>query len=195
MIEGEVRVNQGTERAVLRPGDQLATGRFLGAVPVDQEIAWSRNAADYRERLAALRELGRELDRTFVQAGARTSTRLLDLAPQGTSIYVALPNLSQTLAEAWALVQQRATENPALAEWWNERMTESSNAEISDAIETLARFGAELGPEIAITVAMDPAAEVPARRNGTFRCWSPKCSIRPASRRSSTRRSPRSTPT
>ena len=52
VIEGEVRVrHSGAVRAdlrVLRPGDQIATGRLLGA-PMAQEFAWSRNAAAYRE--------------------------------------------------------------------------------------------------------------------------------------------------
>ena len=155
VIEGEVRVRQGAVRAdlrVLRPGDQLATGRFLGAVPVAQEISWSRNAAAYRERLAALKSLGRELDQAFVSPGARTSTRLLDLAPEGTSVYVALPNLSQSLAQAWSLVQQRASENLALADWWNERFRDGADQEISEAIADLSRFGVELGPEIAVAV-------------------------------------------
>lgn len=155
VIEGEVRVRSGAVRAdltVLRPGDQLATGRFLGAVPVAQEISWSRNAAAYRERLSALKSLGRELDETFVSVGTRTSTRLLDLAPEGTSVYAALPNLSQSLAEAWALVRQRAAENPALAVWWHERFGDGGDEEISEAIADLSRFGAELGPEIAVAV-------------------------------------------
>jgi ferric-dicitrate binding protein FerR (iron transport regulator) len=156
VVEGEVRVKQGAERAVLRPGDQFATGRLLGAVPVDQEIAWSRNAAEYRERLAALQSLGRELDRTFVSAGARTSTRLLDLAPADTAVFVAVPNLSQSLAQAWELVQQRAAENPALADWWSESFPAEASAEIDEAIAELSRFGAELGPELAVAVALRP---------------------------------------
>ena len=156
VIDGEVHVRQGVERAVLRPGDQLATGRRLRAVPVDQEISWSRNAARYREQLAALKALGRELDQTLVAVGTRHSTRLLDLAPAGTTVYVALPNLSQSLGSAWDLVVQRAAENPALADWWNERFSDGGDAEIARAIDEIERFGGELGDEIAVSVALPP---------------------------------------
>ena len=56
VIEGEVHVRQGAELAVLLPGQQLATGHRLAAVPLAEEISWSRDAARYRERLAASEE-------------------------------------------------------------------------------------------------------------------------------------------
>lgn len=153
VIEGEVHVRQGAELAVLLPGQQLATGHRLAAVSVADEISWSRDAVRYRERLAALKNLGHELDLALAPESARTSTRLLDLVPAGTGIYVALPNLSQSLGSAWQLVQQRVAENPVLGEWWSEHFANPADeAEISQAIAELERFGSELGAEIAIAV-------------------------------------------
>ena len=160
VIEGEVHVRQGAELAVLLPGQQLATGHRLAAVPVAEEISWSRDAARYRERLAALKSLGRELDLALVPASARTSARLLDLVPAGTGVYVALPNLSQSLGTAWQLVQQRVAENPILGEWWSEHFADPADeAEIAQAIAELERFGSELGNEIVIAIDTAIAAD------------------------------------
>lgn len=157
VIEGEVHVQQGATLAVLLPGQQLATGNRLATVALADEISWSRDAARYRERLAALKSLGHELDLALAPESARTSTRLLDLVPVGTGVYVALPNLSQSLGSAWQLVQQRVAENPVLAEWWSEHFADpQAETEIAEAIAELERFGGELGTEIAI--ALDLAA-------------------------------------
>jgi hypothetical protein len=140
---------------VLRPGDQLATSARLGRVPLAREIAWSRNASDYRERIAALAALGRELD-AVLATGGRTSTRLLDRAPAGTALWVGLPNVSDELADAWALVEQRVAENPALAAWWQERFTGGDDAaRVTDALAHLRDFGSRLGEEIAVALAVD----------------------------------------
>jgi len=159
VLDGEVRVDRGAERAVLRPGDQLATTAQLGRVSLEEEIAWSRNAADYQERIAALAALGRELDAKLA-TGGRTSTALLDRAPAGTAIWVGLPNVADELSEAWALVEQRVAENPALAAWWSERFTGGADAtRVAGALEHLREFGSHLGEEIAVAVAVDATGE------------------------------------
>jgi len=45
VIQGEVRVQQGASVKRLLPGEQVATGSSLEALPVAQEISWSRSAA------------------------------------------------------------------------------------------------------------------------------------------------------
>ncbi|MGH9240723.1 MAG: TIGR03435 family protein [Vicinamibacterales bacterium] len=45
VIEGEVRVRQGTNEKRLLPGDQVTSSPAMAAPPVRQVIAWSRNAA------------------------------------------------------------------------------------------------------------------------------------------------------
>ncbi|MCM2268999.1 MAG: FecR domain-containing protein [Thermoanaerobaculia bacterium] len=160
VLDGEVRVDGGTARhAVLRPGDQLATSAQLGRVALADEIGWSRNAADYRERIAALAALGRELDATLA-IGGRTSTALVDRAPADTAIWVGLPNVADELSQAWALVEQRVTENPVLAAWWSERFAGGADAaRISETIDHLREFGSHLGEEIAVAVAVDATGE------------------------------------
>ena len=44
VIEGEVRVLQGTNEKRLRPGEQVTSSPAMAAPPVRQVIAWSRNA-------------------------------------------------------------------------------------------------------------------------------------------------------
>ena len=194
VLDGEVRVDHGAERAVLRAGDQMATTAQLGRVALATEVAWSRNAAVYRERIAALASLGREIDAALA-TGGRTSTALLDRAPAGTAIWVGLPNVADELSEVWALIEQRVAENPALAEWWTEHFAGGADgdgdaaAHIEDAFEQLRELGSRLGEEIAVALVVDDdgRARRPAGDGGGRR--SP-----PASMSWSTRRSRGSTP-
>lgn len=149
VLDGEVRVRHGAELAVLKPGDQVATSSRLDRVPLEHEIAWSRNADSYRDRIAALAEVGRQLDRVFEVPAERTSTRLLDLAPAETVIYAALPDVSERLAEAWSELERRAAENPALAEWWRGHGT----GELADGLEKLRVLGSHLGDELVVALA------------------------------------------
>jgi uncharacterized protein (TIGR03435 family) len=52
VIEGEVRVNEGTTQTKLRPGQQVSTNRAAEARPLAEEIAWSRQADAHRAILA-----------------------------------------------------------------------------------------------------------------------------------------------
>jgi len=156
VLDGEVRVRQGAELAVLRPGDQLATSKQLRRVALESEISWSVNADEYRARIEALAALGREIDQRLATPGERTSTRLLDLAPADTAIWLGLPNVSDQIADAWQLVEQRVAENPALAGWWSERFGDGVEASrIADGLEHLRELGSHLGGEIAVAVGVD----------------------------------------
>jgi uncharacterized protein (TIGR03435 family) len=44
VIEGEVRVQQGTTEKKLRPGEQVATNPAMASPPIAEGLAWSRNA-------------------------------------------------------------------------------------------------------------------------------------------------------
>ena len=47
VIEGVVRVNFGDTETDLNPGDQATSGSSVAKVPIQNEIAWSKNSAKY----------------------------------------------------------------------------------------------------------------------------------------------------
>jgi len=63
---------------VLHPGDQVATTESIERVPVKDEIAWSRDASRYKQMLAEVASLRKEIDERVARPGVRYSTRLLD---------------------------------------------------------------------------------------------------------------------
>ena len=112
VIEGEVEVRHAGQRDLLNPGQQMTTNDRLHTVAIEDQIAWSANS---KEHLALMRELT-SLRRDVVDAveprTPRRSTRLLDLAPRDTAVYVAVPNLAEGLDEARSIVEQRIAQSP-----------------------------------------------------------------------------------
>ena len=54
------------------------------------------------------------------QPGVRNSTHLLDLMPENTIVYAALPNLTSTIVESHRIMQERINQNAALRQWWEQ---------------------------------------------------------------------------
>jgi len=153
VIEGEVHVGQGAKDTVLHPGGQVATHASVQSVPVRDEIAWSRNAKQYQDLLAELTAAGRDIDARVERPGLRYSTRLLDLAPEGTTIFVALPNLSHSLTQTQQILDQKIAESPSLAQWWADTLGSSQNeTKFHDMIQRLGDLGQFLGDEVAIAM-------------------------------------------
>ncbi|MEA2600369.1 MAG: hypothetical protein QOF89_1361 [Acidobacteriota bacterium] len=153
VVEGEVHVEQSSKDTVLHPGGQMATHASVEAVPVNDEIAWSRNAKQYQQLLAELTALGKDIDARVERPGLRYSTRLLDLAPEGTTIYVALPNLSRSLTQTQQILDQKIAESPSLAQWWGDTLGSTRNdAKFHEMIQRLGDLGKFLGDEVAIAM-------------------------------------------
>jgi hypothetical protein len=159
VIEGEVQVDYADGLDVLHPGQQVRTSPLLGPIPIAQEIAWSRNLDDHLALLTELADLQRELA-TLPMPGLRYSTELLDRAPEGTILYAALPNLSETLGEAHRLFREKVASSPVLQAWWDESVVATgAEPEIADAIERIRLFGEQLGDEIVVTLQKAPGTE------------------------------------
>ncbi|HEX6898693.1 MAG TPA: FecR domain-containing protein [Thermoanaerobaculia bacterium] len=151
VVEGEVRVEQAKRDAILHPGDQVTTHASVERVPVKAEIAWSRDAKQYEELLAELTALGKEIDARVSRPGLRYSTRLLDLAPAGTTIWIGLPNLSQSLSQTQTILDEKIAESPSLAKWWTDTLRSSGNErKFREMIEKIGDLGRNLGDEIAV---------------------------------------------
>jgi len=158
VIEGEVHVeHKGAER-VLRPGEQATSNASIESVPVKDEVAWSRKAASYAQTLAGLNALRKELS-TVHQPGVRNSTHLLDLMPESTVVYAALPNLTSTIAESHRIMQERINQNAALRQWWEQKQAGRKGPGMDQVIDTIREFGDYLGDEVAVSVSTDEKGE------------------------------------
>ena len=157
VIEGEVNLNHSGKDRVLRPGEQATTNPSISLIPVKDEVAWSRNANHYREVLSALASVNTDL-RNVEQPSERNSTHLLDLMPENTVVYAALPNLASTIAESHRIIQERMSHNEALRVWW-EKEQAGRGQNMDQVVETIRQFGSYLGDEIAVSVAIDQKGE------------------------------------
>ena len=153
VIEGEVSLNHAGSDHVLRPGEQATTSPAIAMIPVKDEVAWSRNAGRYAQLLSGLASVKNGL-KTVQQPGVRYSTHLLDLMPENTVVYAALPNLANTIVESHRIIQERMSQNPALREWW-EKEQSGRPQNMDQVVETIRQFGSYLGDEIAVSVSMD----------------------------------------
>jgi hypothetical protein len=153
VLQGEVRVQQGVKDAVLHPGDQVTTHVSVERVALKDEVAWSRDAKEYDQLLSQLTALGKDIDAQVARPGLRTSTRLLDLAPAGTTVWIALPNLSKSLAQTQQILDQRISESPSLAQWWAQILRSTDNEQkFHDLIAKIGDLGANLGDEVAVAM-------------------------------------------
>ena len=157
VIEGEVHLDRNGDEKVLRAGEQATTSSSIEAIPVKDDVAWSRNAARYAQTLESLTGLQKDLN-AVPKPGERYSTRLLDMMPANTVLYAALPNLSATIAESNRIIEERIQQNPALRDWLENR-GESKGPGMNQAISTIKEFGEQLGDEIAIGAGMNDGGE------------------------------------
>ena len=155
VIEGEVHVNHAGDEKVLRPGEQTTTNASLELIPVPEEVSWSRNAERYAKLMMELTALKSELDQKVPRPGVRYSTRLLDLVPEGTVVYGALPNISATLVGSHKIMQERIQQNAALREWWKQdRPSSKGGPHLDQIIGEIGQFGKYLGTEIVASAKM-----------------------------------------
>lgn len=153
VFDGEVQVEHGQEAKTLYPGDQLATHGGVTAVPLASEIDWSRDFDRYIGLLHEFSNLRQELNQLVARPDPRFSTRLLDLAPASTAVYVAIPNLTTAVTEARRLLDERLSANPQLRSWWDENVVSSGfDAQLDELLERLRAFGDNLGDEIVVTL-------------------------------------------
>lgn len=160
VVEGQVRVKQGSQEQVLAPGDQIATDPGLGTVPFEDEFAWSRFSDEHLALLhKELAGLGAELD-ALPKPDARFASDLAGELPADTAIFIALPNLSSTLGQASGLIRDRVAQSEVLGQWWSAKMQGSdAEADLLDLLDRLAAVGAEVGDEVLISVGVDDTGD------------------------------------
>ncbi len=169
VIEGEVRVQQGSAARALKPGQQLATDTTLGTIPIQDEISWSRDREAHLAMLKEFLTFGQDIAQRIGTQPPRHPSDLLPLVPANTSVFVSIPNISQPIAESYSLMKQRISENPALQTWWNEKAAhENRGISLDEIVERLTRLGASIGQEIIIAGSDSPVLLADVANSGAL---------------------------
>lgn len=146
VIEGEVRVGE----KVLHPGEQFSSSPSMTPVSVQEDVAWSRDLVREISVLQQKMELVRLPE-------LRYSSRLLDLLPAQTAVYVSIPNLGKTVGDSHQVLLERLRESPVLREWWESQAKGKVNLE-----EMVAKFRNlcdYLGDEVVMGLTLNAAGK------------------------------------
>lgn len=155
VIEGAVQVEEARVTAMLHPGQQVATGAAMAPVPIKQEIAWSQNLDHYLALLSEFAAMEKQLEQV-PGPGLRYSSRLLDLVPDGTVLYVAIPNIGGVLGDAQQIFQDRLNQSQTLRDWWN---AQGHPEKLNQILDTVRGFSNYLGNEVVFTLAEKSAGQ------------------------------------
>ncbi len=146
VVEGEVHVEHGSQKDVLHAGDQVTTHPSIARTSVSDDIAWSRNVDEYLALLKQFSAIRGKLSEIHMP-GLRYGSRLMDSVPEGASIYVSLPNLSNAIRDLQRIVNDQVKQSPALAEWMQKQMPQ-----FEKVTTQLSRLGDYVGDEVLFVV-------------------------------------------
>ena len=151
VIEGVVHVDFGSNPSDLRAGQEATSSSTVSKVPIQNEIAWSRNSAKYLALLGDFSILQKQFA-AIPSPGLRYTSDLLPLVPENTVVYAAIPNLANTIGEASQIFNDRLQQSPALRSWWQQQQ-KGKGPKVQDVLDQVKTFTGYLGDEIAFTVA------------------------------------------
>jgi hypothetical protein len=155
VIQGEVRVEQARDTRLLYPGQQTSTDAAMAPAPIKDEISWSQNLNQHLALLGEFAVMQKQLEQV-PGPGLRYSSRLLDLTPAGTVLYVAIPNIGGMLGDAQRIFEDRLSQSPVLQEWWS---STGHPQQLKQALDTVRSFSEYLGNEVVFTVGQDGAGQ------------------------------------
>jgi len=147
VVEGEVKVDKSTGTELLHRGDQTATNPTMALSGVAADISWSENSQKYVALLGELSGISKRLE-AIPGPGMRYGSKLTAVLPANTAVFVSMPNLASTLAEASSIFEERAKQSPVLNEWWNAEGAKRVRT-IVDQVRTVSDY---LGDEIVLAV-------------------------------------------
>jgi len=153
VIEGVVHVDFANNTTDLTAGEQATSGSSVSKVPIQNEIAWSRNSAKYLALLGEFAVLQKQFA-VIPGPGLRYSSDLLPLIPEHAVVYAAIPNLGNTIGEASRLFDDRLRQSPELRNWWQQQQ-KGNGPKLADVLDQVKTFSGYLGDEVAFAVAKE----------------------------------------
>jgi hypothetical protein len=150
VIQGLVRVDYAERSDELSSGQEATSSSKVAKVPIAEEIAWSKNSAEYLALLGDFSVLQKQIA-AIPGPGLRYQSELLPYVPDNTVLYAAIPNVSNTIEEASKLFHDRLQQSPALATWWQQQQ-KGNGPKMDDVLDQLKSLGAFLGDEIVFAV-------------------------------------------
>lgn len=157
VVEGEVNVLLQGNTTSLTPGDALASRMDRLALSVEDEISWSADADLYIDMLNEVAALQQDLEAALATP-SRYSTRLLDLAPADTSVYIAVPNAPEKIAEVYDVIRSRMQGSQFLADAWTDFESASEGQHLDETMSWMREIGYSLGEETVFTLSMQPGS-------------------------------------
>ena len=150
VVEGRVIVDQGGKTEDLLPGQTTGSIANLKRTSVPEQIAWSKDSARYMAMLGELSQISKQIE-ALPLPSLRSSSKLTQYLPADTVVYVAIPNIGGTVADATRIFEDRLKQSPVLQEWWNTKQV----AEARDLAEKLRSAGSQIGDEIVIAASLN----------------------------------------
>jgi hypothetical protein len=151
VIKGVVRVDHAGKQELLQPGQQVSTESSLAAVPIAEDVSWSRNSGEYLALLGEFSALQKQFE-AIPGPGLRYDSTLLKMVPADTVFYAAIPNLGSTLSQANQLFQDRIEASEVLQQWWKQEQASGEAQKTEEMIDRVSNLSGYLGDEVVVAM-------------------------------------------
>lgn len=159
VIEGEVQVHQTGDSASLTPGQQFASRVGKAIFGLDEtEFTWSQNADEYIAMLREISALQQDIQ-VAIDSEPRYSTRLLNLVPENTVVYGAIPNAPEKIADVYMAIRDRIEQSSQLSQTFENASLGEEFQQVDDVMTWLEEVGDTLGAETVAAIVLDVNSE------------------------------------